>query len=128
MIYNESNFKADLPAGYDGRFDWDVFKSSKCFGETKIEPMDFDGVVERKQNYLIFESKDLGKCVPKGQSITLNNLRVAKSFTVVTIWPKSPPFHKMDILYQSGALQEILGHDNIIEKIKSWYLWADRCK
>lgn len=128
MIHNEDNFNADLPAGYDGRFDWDVFKKSKCFGDTKIEPMDFDGVVERRMHYLVFESKDLGKSVPLGQSITLNNLRVAKSFTVVTIWPKSPPFKKMEIAYQNGTRQEISGHDNIIGKIKAWYQWADRSK
>jgi len=126
MIYYENNFNLDLPANYDGKFDWDCFKEYGCFGNTKIEPMDFDGVVERKRNYLIFETKDDGKSVPKGQEITLHNLNKAKSFTVVTIWPKRPPFKKMEILYHNDKTEIIEGHINIINKIKAWYEWADK--
>ena len=125
MIRNEDNFNADLPAAYDGKFDWDIFHESKCFGNTKIQPMDFDGVVERKCHYLVFESKDVGKDVPMGQAITLNNLHEAKSFTVFVIWPKSPPFSRLDITYANGEKRTINGHDNIIAKIKAWYNWAD---
>lgn len=125
MIYNEDNFNDNLPAGYDGKFDWDVFKQSGCFGDTRIEPMDFDGVVERKKHYLIFETKDRGKEIPKGQEITLSNLNVAKSFTVVMLWPKAPPFETMEIRYHTGKAITVNGHDEIIDKIKSWFSWAD---
>ena len=125
MIYNEENFNKNLPAGYDGKFDWDIFKESGCFGDTRIEPMDFDGVVERNKHYLVFETKDQGKELPKGQEITLSNLNEAKSFTVVLLWPKAPPFDTMEIRYHSGPVVTVKGHDDIVKKIAAWFSWAD---
>ena len=69
MIRDEEEFNKSLPAGYDGKFDWDVFKQHGCFGDTKIEPMDFDGVVERHKHYLIFETKKEGQRIPQGQRL-----------------------------------------------------------
>ena len=57
ILYPEK-FKQSLAAGFDGCFDWSW--TDGCFGKTRIKPMDFDGVVERKGNLLVFESKDLG--------------------------------------------------------------------
>lgn len=125
MIHNEDNFNKTLPAGYDGRFDWDVFKEAGCFGDTKIEPMDFDGVVERNKHYLVFETKDEGKSVPTGQEITLSNLNDAQSFTVVFLWPKSPPFQTMEVRYRGGKVVTVKGHDEIMAKIGAWFCWAD---
>ena len=128
MIRDRAEFDKDLPAGFDGVFDWDVFKQMGCWGDTRIEPMDFDGVVERHRHYLVFETKQNGASVPLGQSITLENLHVAKSFTVVKIWPKSPPFERMEIITQLGTLHEVNGHDEIVKVIKRWFISADEKK
>ena len=128
MIHSEDNFNKNLPAGYDGYFDWDFFKEAGCWGNTKIEPMDFDGVVERHHHYLIFETKDEGIDVPLGQSITLDHLRNAKSFTVLTLWPKTPPFRKMELKHDNGKIEIIEGHQQIIQRVKDWYIFADRKK
>jgi len=124
MKYNEDSFDANLPAGYDGHFDWDCFKVAGCWGDTNIEPMDFDGVVERRRHYLIFETKDEGKDIPKGQKIALDNLRNAKSFTVSTIWPKSPPFKKMEMIHHNGKTETVVGHESILKRIRDWYFYA----
>jgi hypothetical protein len=68
----EETFEKAAPAGFDGLFDWDFI--IPAFAPTKIEPMDIDGVVERKGNFLIFETKHEGKDIPLGQKITLENL------------------------------------------------------
>lgn len=128
MKRNEDNFNENLPAGYDGHFEWDCFKENGCFGNTKIEPMDFDGVVERKYHYLVFETKDDGKDVPQGQQITLDHLRAPKSFTIMKLWPKSPPFTRLEVTHHNGKVEEFFNHDQIIEKIKAWYYWADGSK
>lgn len=125
MIYSPENFNANLPAGFDGQFDWDIFKESGCWGNGKINLMDFDGVVERNNHFIVFETKDDGKSVSTGQKITLDSLRFAKTFTVVYLWPKYPPFKKMEIQFHNGKTQIIEGHDEIIKKIKSWYEYAN---
>ncbi len=125
MIRDEKEFSKNLPANYDGKFEWDIFAKRGCFGNTKIQPMDFDGVVERNKNYLIFETKKNGAVIPRGQQITLNNLTVAKSFTVAKIWPKEPPFEKLTLIYPNRKIKEITGYENIISMIKRWYQAAD---
>jgi len=70
ILYPE-RFAQAKPAGFDGVFNWDFLDG--CFGKT-IRPMDFDGVVERHSNFLIFETKDEGVEIPFGQALTLKNL------------------------------------------------------
>jgi hypothetical protein len=127
MINNEENFNRYPPAAYDGQFHWDVFHLSGCFADTKIKPMDFDGVVERKLNYLIFESKDNGKEVPQAQQWTLDRLSEAKSFSVIEVWPKRPPFEVAHIIYNGNRnnLRVIKGHAAIIKAVASWFAFAD---
>ena len=121
ILYPDS-FDNHPAAGFDGIFDWSWTKG--CFGDTKIMPMDFDGVVERKYNYLIFETKEEGKEIPKGQIITLNNLRNAKSFTIMKIWGKNNPI-KIELVYPDG---KTLYFDGSAAKniVKRWYAWADK--
>jgi hypothetical protein len=125
MIHSPENFKADPPAGFDGQFDWDVFKENGCWGNGKINLMDFDGVVERNNHFIVFETKDEGKGVSEGQRMTLDSLRRARSFTVAYLWPKSPPFKRMDMQFQNGMTKTIEGHEAIIETVKRWYGFAN---
>ena len=109
--------------GFDGVFDWSWTKG--CFGETKITPMDFDGVVERHCHYLIFETKDVGKDIPRGQTITLNNLQRPKTFTVMNVWGKSAP-EKMEIVNPVGDIITVYTIDKMKEYVSRWYEWADK--
>ena len=89
MIYSEKAFNESLPAQYDGLFDWDWM--ANCFGESKIMPMDIDGVVERKGNFLKFESKEVGKAIPMGQLFTLQAYHRLECFTVLFVYGKKTP-------------------------------------
>ena len=121
-IKNPEAFNKKLPAGFDGVFDWSWTQG--CFGDTKIEPMDFDGVVERKKHYLVFETKDLFVDIKEGQEIALANLNKAKTFTVIKIWGKDSPEYA-EILYHNGKIEKIMDKEKIIERVKAWYKAAD---
>ncbi len=89
--------------------------------------MDFDGVVERKGHYLVFETKDLGVEIPPGQKMCLERLRNAKSFTVVKIWGKKIP-EKIEIVYPNGVKKSYHGIEEAKERVKAWYEAADKNK
>lgn len=113
---------------FDGIFNWKW--ALDCFNETgTITPMDFDGVVERHYHYLVFESKAEGVNIPLGQRITLDNLKKAKSFTIIKVWGKDSPT-KIEIDYPDGSVEEydITTIEDAKEKVRIWYQWADRNK
>lgn len=88
-IKHPETFLKSPAAGFDGVFDWSF--TDGCFGKTKITPMDFDGVVERNGNFLVFETKAVGVPVPKGQMITYKTAHKLGCFTVVFIEGKQTP-------------------------------------
>ena len=88
MIHSPHRFAEWLPAGFDGHFDWDFLKMA--FTGTKIEPMDFDAVIERNGHFLVLETKEAGKSVPLGQAITLRTAW-RKGFTVIHVEGKTAP-------------------------------------
>lgn len=125
MVRDEKAFAASLPAGYDGRFDWDYLDG--CFGETKIMPMDWDGVVERKGNFIVFETKNIGAQIPQGQLITLERAWRLGVFTIVFKWGKTEP-ERLEIWYPRGAkkIYEKVDKAFVRDRVKAWYQWADR--
>ncbi len=115
--------------GFDGVFHWGWTQG--CFGETKITPMDFDGVVERHGHYLIFETKDVGKDTPLGQRITLENLTQAKSFCIIKVWGKVKPesFELRFGYHNESTKNEPIsgyGEEALVIRVKKWYAWADK--
>lgn len=91
-IVNHDAFKASRPAGFDGTFDWDYLLPA--FEPTRIQPMDFDGVVERCGRFLVYETKAAGKVIPLGQCRALDallrlNRQAPKTFTVFHLEGKS---------------------------------------
>ena len=82
-IKHPDTFNNSPACGFDGVFDLSFTQG--CFGEGKITPMDFDGVVERKGNFLLFETKCVGVPIPKGQLYTLEAPYKLNCFTIVMI-------------------------------------------
>lgn len=82
-------FLDSAPPSFDGVFDWSFTQG--CFGETKITPMDLDGVIERKGNFLVFETKNEGVNIPRGQKILLKSLHDIGVFTIIVLWGKTYP-------------------------------------
>lgn len=67
-----------------GLWDWTCLQG--CFGDTKIEPTDLEGFVERKGQFLILETKAPGATVPKGQEIMFKNFAASGIGTVMILW------------------------------------------
>lgn len=91
--------------------------------------MDFDGVVERYGHYIVFETKEPNKEIPKGQLITLEGLRTPKSFCVMKIWGKDKPEYfeasygwiNKKVFEKSGK-----GVEEARDFVKRWYEWANQ--
>jgi hypothetical protein len=93
--------------------------------------MDFDGVLERKEHFLIFETKDVGKKISKAQQWTLERLARAKSFTIMKVWGKTEPEHFALRTYcpKTGRqTKDIVGVGTQIAKeyVRRWFKWANR--
>ena len=107
---------------FDGPFNWKWLTG--CFSPLDILPMDFDGVVERNGHYAIFETKDSGAEIPRGQRITLDQLRVARTFTVFAIWGKEMP-EQCSVIGMDGIHESVEGVDKIRAKVAEWWTRAD---
>lgn len=121
-IYNEEKFLSSPPAGFDGVFDWAW--TDGCFGETKIKPMDIDGIVERHGRFLVFETKNPGVVIPKGQRITLRALVNTGVFTVMVIWGKGE-IEEFCVVYPDGKKKEGNTEEEARQVVKEWYQEAD---
>ena len=130
-INHRQRFESWLPALFDGEFDWDFLKP--CFYDTKIMPMDFDAVVERRGHFLIFETKIDGKSISVGQSITLTEMW-KKDTTIIQIMGKEP---KEISAYQTyfeseknksvkvGSKELIAGDAfDVVYQVRRWFCWA----
>lgn len=117
-IYSPEMFLKSPSAGFDGVFDWSWTKD--CFGETKITPMDFDGVVERRGNFLLFETKKPGKNIPTGQLITLQSAHKLGCFTIMIIQGKETP-EVIEVWYQNGTKKTYHGINEAKRLVKKWF-------
>ncbi len=122
-------FLKSLPPGFDGVFDWSYLKG--CFGETKIMPADIDAIVERKNSFLLFETKNPGVPVPQGQMITLKRFYALGNFTICIIHGKVVPVAVELWLAQNmggGTFTE--EGENITQKVRQyvtrWFELADK--
>jgi len=86
-IKHPNNFLSSPSYGFDGIFDWAFTQGA--VGKGLITPMDIDGIIERKGKFLVFETKDNGKDVPRGQLITFTKLYELKCFTILFIQGKT---------------------------------------
>lgn len=88
-IKHHATFERSLPVGFDGAFDWSWTQGH--LGNGKITPMDFDGVVERKGNFIVFETKGAMVPIPRGQLMTLEAAYRLGVFTILLIEGKTTP-------------------------------------
>lgn len=123
-IRSPETFLAKPSAGFDGVFDWSWTEG--CFGKTSITPMDFDGVVERKGNFLLFETKENGTPLPRGQEITLESALQTGHFTIVLIWGKTRPERFELWAPLSEKRRGFEGMEKAREVVSRWYEWADK--
>lgn len=124
-IRNPEAFNASLPAGFDGAVDWAWMLPCFAPGDT---PMDLDCFKERRGQFLVVETKDPGKRMPKGQAIAFERLHRLGPFTLMLIWGKREPEHGIvwwakDANPKSRATR-FQGPDEAQEIVRRWYRWA----
>jgi hypothetical protein len=117
--------------GFDGIFHWNWVLDAIGYSSavTRIHPMDFDGVIERKFNYLIFETKDAGVPVSQAQKWTLERLIHANSITIMYVEGKTmPESFKATVYFRDGRniFEEGQGHKHAIDYVKRWFSWANK--
>lgn len=124
-------FSKSPSAGFDGVFDWSW--TDGCFGEKKITPMDFDGLVERKGNFILFETKNVGVEVPEGQLYTFKSTYNLGCFTILFIQGKSrPEFIKVwcQTNFHGGKIfdeyQPVTDLEKVRKLVSDWYEFADK--
>ena len=131
MIKYPDKFKGLNSANFDGLFDWDFLKPA--FTGTKIDFMDFDGVVERRGKFLLFETKDIGIPIPTGQRITLNALLKTGLWTVAHLEGKSHLDTRAVTFYTSNMEIQEGNHPKritpctpqyVLAKTRQWFKWA----
>ena len=105
---------------------WDWACLDGCFGNTRISPMDIDGIVERHGKFLFIETKAPGVLIPAGQLILLEQLAQKEDFTVLIVY--GCPGNPTEIWYWDGK-QPILVKSATIEDlrniVKQWFQTVD---
>jgi hypothetical protein len=110
----------------EGVWDWNIL--SGCFGNTKIEPTDIDGFVERKRKFLILETKKPGVPIKQGQWWTFNALINTGFFMVVIVWGQTNNPEEMQVLYPLPYKPTDKKKANINDLRKTvswWFKYAD---
>lgn len=117
MIRNEDYYM-------DGIWDWSILRG--CFGQTKIEPTDIDGCIERHGHKLFIETKQPGTDMPLGQSITLDSMTM-DGHTVIVVWGKKNHPERIRVITPFG--QEDLEQADLETFrgiVSRWFAWADK--
>ena len=101
MIYNRKAFFKCLPDGFDGEFEWDFLKD---VWKGKIEPMDFDCVVERHGHFLVIETKSEGQKIGDGNALTFQALLRSPAWRLMVLYGKLPNEISEVFIYERGQL------------------------
>lgn len=117
-IHNWDEYKSNL-------WDWGILRG--CFGDTKIEPTDIDGFVERNGKFLVIETKAPGVEIKTGQMITFKRLIETGRFTVMIVWGEADSPQQIKLI-TSKATREY--PDASLETMKTlvskWFAWANQ--
>ena len=105
---------------------WDWAFLKPCFGNSGIEPTDIDGFAERKQQFLVLETKKPGVAMPEGQALAFTRLVETGYVTVITIWGKPGKPEQMSV-WQPGDMAAPQEADEAAVKreVSEWYKRAN---
>lgn len=104
---------------------WDWQEVDDCL-PGKICVSDIDGAVERKGHFLLFETKQPGARMPRGQRIMYSKFLQMNSFTLVELWGKKSNTKRLRISRNGKSLLIDPADDDDLKRIvKWWYGCAD---
>lgn len=102
----------------EGFWDWGMLDN--CFsGNVKVS--DIDGIIERRNSFLVIETKKPGVPIPKGQEIMFKSLQKLEKFTVVVVWGMKNNPVEMQVYYPNGQISEKKPAD--VNKFKDFVAW-----
>lgn len=123
-IKHPRGFAESAPPGFDGVFDWSW--TLDAFAGTKIQPMDIDAIVERNGQFLIFETKDEGVQIPRGQMITLERLHQIRCVSLFLVWGKERFKHGQFWYPACSRREEVVGVESAKQLVRRWFAWASQ--
>lgn len=109
-------------------WDWGFLREHKCFGETRIEPTDIDGIVERCGLFLFIECKSPGVPIGTGQDIMHKALVNTGVVTVVRLWgnAENHVVTEIEVLSRLGDVAKRRADlSYFILVVKRWFLLAE---
>ncbi len=140
MIRDRKFFNDHLPANFDGEFEWDNL-SLKVFPKFNNEDfMDVDGVMEKNNRFLHFETKSINSNIPMGQQITMRAYHSTGYVTYIILQfaDVDKDTNKIDKLsvwypndekpkhYDLKPLSYIQRFDLLVKIVKQWRLDAEK--
>lgn len=114
---------------FDEHWDWGFLKAKGCFGGTKIEPTDIDGLTERKGHFLFIECKSPGVPLNLGQTILHKALIATGVFTVIRLWGHARTLNvtEIEVLSPFGNIEKREATtDFLIRVCYRWFLRANK--
>lgn len=101
---------------------WDWGFLDDCF-ENGIRVTDVDGLVERRGNFLVIETKAPGVSVPEGQRILFDQLTRSPRFNVLILWgrPNAPELMQL-WNYTDPEPTNVV---DVKARVARWYRWAN---
>jgi len=107
-----------------GIWDWGILRG--CFGETRIEPTDIDGLVERNGKFLLIEAKAPNVELKRGQQITFQALQKTGVFSILIVWGETNKPERMQLWTRKGEmLIDPASLDKLRQIVAKWFAWAD---
>lgn len=123
MKYNPWAFGRFLPDGYDGEFVWDYL--TEVWGR-EIEPMDFDCVVEKGGEFLVFETKWGYGRLEWGQERTFRWILENPKWTLIVLYGKTPGEVEELFIYNRRALVKHIKPATSDDVKRECANWANR--
>lgn len=108
-----------------GVWDWAMFRG--CFGDTRIEPTDIDGFVERRGKFLVLEAKSPGVPVKDGQMITFRKLAKTGLFSVLVMWGEKDNPQKALLITRRGEFPyDTADKEKCRRIVAAWFDFAEK--
>lgn len=130
-LNRRAEFERALPAGFDGEFEWSFLAGAF---PRDIMPMDIDGCVEIESKFLLFETKNPGLKVKKGQQQTLRRFLQYRGVSIIFTNGKrydefrSFMYYHRDYIFSFSSDYSHEVGDKIFEVCKLWaeaVRWSD---
>lgn len=105
---------------------WDWGFLDDCWGRTKIRVSDLDGIVERRDHFLVLEAKGIGVNLTTGQRLMFEAMVRTGHFVVLVMWGAVNKPLQAKVFAPEGIKMYDNANRELIRNIaKCWFSWAN---